>query len=300
MLGLKLDITLPPGALEALRAGLAEAWWAGCAAGAGLGLAAGLLLGLLLARGGDSVRSRLLPLLAVLALAAGGWWLWQRPRVTPPATPAVEPAPPAPKRPWRPRAEQLVGRITLGGQIGPDGQEVDCDLPLEQRLRNIGSRVDGAGMCVSTSITMSARWHNLRDWTTWRDWCARFPGGGYPSKMDRQIKQYATERGITAPPYLQYEGRDLGVLRQALKAGLLPSVTYAGRDGVRYRGTIAHMVCLVYLSDSAAAIMDNNGPAAELIWMSAAEFAERWTGGRSGWAFIWLAPPPPPVPRNGR
>lgn len=195
-------------------------------------------------------------------------------------------------------ASQPVGKITLGGDIGPGGEEVQVHLPLSQRMRNVGSSVDGAGMCVSTSITHAARWHNLRDWYSWRDWCAKEPGGSFPAKTDRQIKKFAQEKGIPAPLYLQYEGRDLNILRQMLGAGLLPSVTYSGRDGVRYRGTIAHMVNLVYLDDKTACIMDNNGPPAELIWMSAQEFAERWTNGRSGWAHVWIVPGPPPPPRN--
>jgi hypothetical protein len=35
----------------------------------------------------------------------------------------------------------------------------------------------------------------------------------------------------------------------------------------------------------------------ELVWMSAQEFFERWTGD-GGWAVILLAPPPTPPPRG--
>lgn len=194
------------------------------------------------------------------------------------------------------------GKISLGGQVGPDGKtEVAIDLPLDQRMRNIGSRVDGLGMCVSTSITHSARWHNLRDWREFRDWCAKYPGGSYPSKTDKQVKQYAQEKGITCPEFLQYEGNDPAIIVAALKAGLCPAITYDGRDGVRYQGHIEHMVNVVYLSreTNLAAIMDNNGKAEDLIWMSFDEFVERWTSkGRGGWVFLWLVPPPPPPPCN--
>lgn len=258
-----------------------------------------------------------------LALASVfGWVAWNHyhqtcpdcepepvlPTPAPSPQPDPKPTPIAPKpkpKPWGNCTETVVsydsgriGKPVLGGQVGPDGQEVHVDLPLSQRMRNIGSKVDGAGMCVSTSMTHSARWHNMRDWYTWRDWCAKYPGGGYPSKMDKQIKQYCSEKNLPVPPYLQYEGKDAGILDEAFRNGLLPSVTYAGRDGVRYSGTIAHMVNLVYLDAKSAAIMDNNGKPEDLIWMSRDEFVARWTNGGSGWAFFWLLPGPPPPPKN--
>lgn len=195
-----------------------------------------------------------------------------------------------------------MGKISLGGQVGPDGKtEVVIDLPVDQRMRNIGSKRDGLGMCVSTSMTHAARWHNMREWLTFRDWCAEFPGGGYPSKMDKQVREFAKEKGIPCPMFLQYEGTDPTIIEEALAAGLCVSNTYCGRDGVRYSGHISHMVNTVYLSrkNNLAAIMDNNGKAEDLIWMSFDEYVERWTdGGRGGWVFLWLVAPPPPPPCN--
>lgn len=246
-----------------------------------------------------------------LAFAASREGARKPEKTAPPGKPT--PAPEKPKEPRRPRWEAVgasveaeeagdtvpaVGKPSLGGQVGPDGEEVQIDLPLGQRMRNIGSHRDGAGMCVSTSMTHAARWHNLRGWKEWRDWCAQFPGGGNPYKMDRQIKQFAQEKSVPVPPYLQYQGRDMAVLEQALKNGILPSVTYSGRDGVRYRGPISHMVNLVYLGPKSAAIMDNNGRPEDLIWMSRGEFFDRWAGRGSGWAHFWLLPGPPPPPRR--
>ena len=45
------------------------------------------------------------------------------------------------------------------------GEELTCDLPASEHLRNIGSDVDHSGMCVMTSIETSARWHGERTWT---------------------------------------------------------------------------------------------------------------------------------------
>jgi hypothetical protein len=195
-----------------------------------------------------------------------------------------------------------AGKISLGGQVGPDGKsEVAIDLPVDVRIRNIGSHVDGLGMCVSTSMTHAARWHNLRAYWNFRDWCAKYPGGGYPGKMDKQVKQFAQDNHCECPAYVQYTGNDATIICQALQAGLCPSCTYDGRDGVRYSGHIDHMINVVYLDrgTNLAAVMDNNGKPEDLIWMSYDEFVERWTSkGRGGWCFLWLVPPPPPPPCN--
>lgn len=189
---------------------------------------------------------------------------------------------------------------TIAGPMGPDGKtEVTCDLPADQRLKNIGSRVDRAGMCVASSWEMAMRYQGLDTLRGFRDWCAGFPGGGYPAKLDEQIRKFCDQKTLSVPDYLQYEGRDPSILRDALKGGRMAAVTYSGRDGARYAGPIAHMVCLVHLDEQWACLLDNNGIGEnELLWLRSADFLERWSGSGSGWAVVFLAPPPPPVPRN--
>jgi hypothetical protein len=192
-----------------------------------------------------------------------------------------------------------VGRIVEGGPVAADGTEVACDLPVSQRIANIGSKVDRTGMCVMSACEMSARWANLECLRGLRDWCAREPGGGYPAKVDRQLRAFCAARSQPVPSYLQYEGRDEAVLRAALATGRMPAVTYAGHDGVRYSGPIAHMTNLVHLDERWAVVLDNNAIGEEqLLWMTPAEFLDRWRGKGNGWAVIFLAPPPPPIPRN--
>ncbi len=180
------------------------------------------------------------------------------------------------------------------------GLEVQVDLPLGQRIKNIGSHRDGAGMCVFSSCEMSLRWQNEEAWRGWRDWCAeRYPGGGYDTKVDKLIAAYAKAKQIPVPGYLQYSGTDTSVLTAALASGRLPAVTYAGRDGVHYRSSIAHMVNLVYFDGKKACILDNNFIGEnDLVWMDASEFVSRWTSGGSGWCVVFFAPPPPLPPRN--
>lgn len=235
-------------------------------------------------------------------------------------TPAPQPDPspcpgpgPCPKRPsprvidQRPlgsplvecgKAGALVGKITLGGPVGPDGTEVAVDFPQGEDIRNIGSRRDGAGMCVMSSVEMAARWAGLEQMRGLRDWCAREAGGAYPAKVDDQLARFCKAKGIDCPAYVQYEGRDPAILDLVAKTGRAAGVTYNGRDGVRYRGSIAHMVMQAGLTGSYGTVYDNNGRPGELIWLPRGDYLERWTGGGGGWAFVWLAAGPPAPPRN--
>jgi hypothetical protein len=197
-----------------------------------------------------------------------------------------------------------VGKISLGGPVAPDGKtEVQVDLPVEQRIKNKGGS-DGAGLCVNSSIEMAARWAALEQMRGLRAWSEQHPGGSYPSKVDKQLKEYCQAKGIQCPDYIQYEGSDPAILELALKTGRLAAVTYSGRDGVRYKGPISHMVTLAHFDGQWACVLDNNGNHPngvgenELLWMTPDEFISRWKGQGGGWAFVWLEPGPPPVPRN--
>jgi uncharacterized protein (TIGR03000 family) len=152
--------------------------------------------------------------------------------------------------------------------------------------------------CVFTSIMHSARFQNERRLWNFQTDMRKEPGGGYPSKVDAMIARYGA-----GTPYVQHEGADLEFLYAAVHTGRMPAVTYDGFD-MHYRGPISHMVNLVYLgapdaNPRMAAILDNNfvGPN-QLVWMTAAEFKQRWVGRGGGWAVVLLAPPPPPVPHN--
>lgn len=214
---------------------------------------------------------------------------------TPKPQPPVSPDKPRPKRPWGEPATPSVEGISLGGNVAPNGTPAQIDFPLSQHIENIGSTVDGAGMCVMSSIEMGARWQNIEPMRGLRNWCAQQPGGGYPSKVDKQLREYFDKIGAKYD-YVQYEGTDLSILQLALRTGRFPSVTYAGHDQVRYGSTIAHMVCLCHLDSQVAGVWDNNGKPGEIIWMNVGEFKTRWTNGGTGWAVVWIAPPPPPVP----
>lgn len=183
-----------------------------------------------------------------------------------------------------------VGGRQLGDKI------VAVDLPDSEHLRNTGGS-DGSGLCVFTSIDHAARYQNVPALIGFRDYMTRFPGGGYPQKVDQYIPKMANSKGVGTPDYVQHTGGDEAFLRLALKTGRYPCVTYAGRDGVFYNGSIAHMVNLVYLTDTDAAIHDNNYPR-KYLWMSREEFLQRWRAMGGGWALVLLGSPPPPIPVN--
>lgn len=210
-------------------------------------------------------------------------------------------------------AADAVGTLSVGGPTSPDGKtEVTCDLPVELRQKNIGG-TDGAGLCVFTSIEHAARFQNeQRLWNFQKD-MSHERGGGYPQKVDAMIAKYGTSYALangvpcskhdpgaiaTHARYVQFEGGDPSILKAAIATGRMPGVTYNGHDP-HYRGTIAHMVSLIYLDDAQACILDNNFINADsLVWMSYQDFLARWKGNSGGWAVVLLAPPPPPPPKN--
>lgn len=197
--------------------------------------------------------------------------------------------------------EKAIGAIRVGGPTSPDGQaEVTCDLPVSERKQNIASK--GLGCCVFRSMDHAARWQGVPQLVGFPEWMMKkgIPGGGYPAKVKELIERISKDRGMEAPGYLQYEGKNPSILREAIASGRMPGVTYNGHDP-HYAGTIAHMVNLVHLDDRRACILDNNFIGDnELVWMTPQEFFQRWTGGGNGWTAILINPPPPPPPHNAK
>jgi hypothetical protein len=253
-------------------------------------------------------RRVLLVLLAGLLL---WWYAHQQPLVRfgppdrPPAPPDTKPAPVKPKKPRPcpgpgpcPREEpQAGGRPVEGGRISPDGAvEVVCDLPAEERKKNIASQ--GLGCCVFRSLDYAARWQQVPELYDLPEKMreAGIAGGGYPEKVAQILRQFGPEVS-----YLQDTSGDAGILEAILKTGRMPCVTYNGHD-CHYPGGIAHMVCLPYFDRQTgwACVSDNNYPgASEMVWMSPEDFLKRWKGGGgSGWVVCLLKSPPPPIPHN--
>jgi hypothetical protein len=175
--------------------------------------------------------------------------------------------------------------------VSPDGVRAVCDIPVSQHIRNTGGS-DGAGLCVFTSIEHSGDWHGVNHLTGFQRWMTRKPGGGYPEKVDKMLAEYCREKRVPVPAYVQHTDGDEVVLDAAVAAGLMPCITYGGRDDF-YRSGIYHMVNLVHLDDKRACIVDNNRPGT-FLWMTRAELLTRWRSMQGGWVFVLLASPPPP------
>lgn len=182
--------------------------------------------------------------------------------------------------------------------LAPDGTEVQIDLPSQFHLKNRGGS-DGAGLCVWCSLQHAAIWQDVRPFQDVFKWHWKYPGGGWPDRVDKDFAKMCQEQGKPVPDYIQYQGKDISILKLALKTGRMPCVTYAYSPTGRYGGArIAHMVNLVHLDDRWCGILDNNYPG-RVEWFDAKQFPGVWTGGRgSGWAVIYLNPGPPPPPHN--
>lgn len=204
-------------------------------------------------------------------------------------------------QPPKPVQQVIDGRIVYGDFVyGADGAVVDgnvhngvelqIDLPASQHVKNFGAPLDNKGLCVFASMTMAARWHNVRPLFDVIHKIDR--GGGWPDKVDGVFKKYAPHLR-----YVQYQGTDPAMLDKALSEGRPACVTYG--YGERYRmQTIYHMVMLVHLDSEWAAILDNNYTGT-YEWMPRQEFLRRWVHpSGTGWAYVMLAPTPPPVPHN--
>lgn len=180
--------------------------------------------------------------------------------------------------------QDAIGRPTVGGPVSPDGKHyVACDLPADLRTVNVGG-IDGAGLCVPSSIGHAARWQNeKRLWNFQRDW-RQEKGGGWPEKVEVMIDKYGKDTS-----YLQYVGNDPAVLELALKTGRMPAITYGGN----------HMVNVVYLDADWFCVLDNNHVGAnELRWHQRDEGLSLWRQGGQAWTVVLLAPRPPAPPHN--
>jgi hypothetical protein len=200
---------------------------------------------------------------------------------------------------WLALASAIVAPLYGGPQAGGpayDGQSVTCHFPTAEHLANKTGR-DGLGLCVFTSLDHAARWANEPLLIGLRDHMTTQEGGGWPEKVDRVIHQRAQAGNTRWAGYLQHTGGDVEFLKKALRTGRYPCVTYAGSDGVFYRGPIHHMVNLAYLGERLAAIQDNNFPG-RWLWLPTDAFLQRWRASGGGWAIVLLKAGPPPIPVN--
>jgi hypothetical protein len=209
-------------------------------------------------------------------------------------------------------AQEAGTGASVGGPVSPSGVRAQAPIAKELHLRNkVGT--NGLGLCVFTSIELLAIYLNVPELAGLRDWMTRYPGAGWPAKVDEMIARICKERGAAKPAYLQVQGDDLAILELCLKTGRPCAVTYGWSSTGRYKDRtgrviwIDHMVDLAHAKGDEWAIIDNNHPGS-WEWMTRAEFQKAFSCvGRpvpprqakpQGWAFILLASPPPPAPAD--
>lgn len=264
---------------------------------------------------------RTAPVLLVVALVGlAGCEMQPAPPIVPPLTPIPEPAPlpdpPCPpNRPWPPRQEPGSGSQDLedNNHVAPDGKtEGQVDYPDGEWMRNIGSKIDGAGMCVFTSAEHAFRNQGLDEFRGFRDWCAAaYPGGGYPDKLHKLILAFCKAKGIQTTQdggvtwiirprtgerftYIQYEGAAMSLAEAGLREGILMCSTLyrSPRYGA---GIIYHMVNLAHWGPGGyGAILDNNYKPYEWDTMRGMEPRLKLQGTVWLVAVIRQGPPPPP------
>lgn len=205
---------------------------------------------------------------------------------------------PSGARPATAPIEAVSDKSTVDGP-SHEGEILSCYLPESDQIHNIGSFVDGAGMCVMSSIEMAARLNGMDEFRGLRDWCARIEGGGAsPTKVDRQLRAYCRMKSIGVPDFVQYEGANPEAILDACdKSGRMACITYGYSP--RYGRTIQHMVCAPRFGVQAA-VLDNNFPGENSYeWMSREELLQRMKHPKgSAWVFVWLTAGPPPAPKN--
>lgn len=191
-----------------------------------------------------------------------------------------------------------VGASWFVGGPTHEGFTAQTPLPNSLQMRNVGGS-DGAGLCVFTSIAHAARWQNVTALEDFQAFMRRYPGGGWPDKVDQMVKRLCTEKGVAVPAYVQVEGRDLDVIQAALDSGRMVSVTYSySRTGRYGGGVIAHMVNAVGMNSDWVVILDNNYIGLNnLEWVPRREFLGTYAyWQQSGWSVILLGYGPPPAP----
>lgn len=205
--------------------------------------------------------------------------------VPPPAKPLVKPAGPEPK-PKRPRWEAAPAPAVAGPSAGDAEPAVDLlAMPQQLRPRNIASK--GLGCCTFRSAEYLARWQEVPQLYGLPEWMRDhgIAGGGTPSKQADMVARISADRGMPAPAFVQYEGRDPSFIELALKTGRPVGITWQAN----------HMLVCVHLDAQVGMIVDNNDPHRVQVFPRAT-FLSKWTAGGGGWCFVLLASPPPPPP----
>lgn len=190
-------------------------------------------------------------------------------------------------------AQQPEGRrevVTSAPRLG--SLVANAPIPPDLHIENQGSDVDGAGLCVISSILANGRYQGVpgleaaKDSALWRAAMAA-PGGYYPEKLERLLKEVLPDE-----KWFSWEGEGTDLVKKYSAEGYPVGITM--NTGELYGGQpIHHMVSNVHADDRVACYVDNNDPG-NFHWITDAEASRRFPDGGKGWGFVWLRRPPTP------
>jgi hypothetical protein len=153
------------------------------------------------------------------------------------------------------------------------------NLPLVLRQKNwLGPQREGS--CTWASMLSLLRWqghYKMADWIR-----KNYGDGEWPDDMAQKLDKAGVR-------YAYVTNGDVEFLEWACKTRRGCGITVMGG---------AHMVCLVYLDDKWAALLDNNR-VEKFIWVPRETLIAEWKASL-GWAVTPVYSPCPPLPSYGR
>lgn len=162
--------------------------------------------------------------------------------------------------------------ILINAQSEPITRPI-IQIAQENREQNWTSEQD-EGSCVHASLVMLFRYQNQHEWADY--WRATYRGGEnhdtFIQKLEENEIPYATTYGKADISFLEWAMRT--------KRGCMVTTGRPDKKGRIWWGN--HMIVLVHLDDTEAAIIDPNRP--DIIsWMDRDRFIQEWIKSNS-WA----------------
>ncbi len=178
----------------------------------------------------------------------------------------------------------------------------DCIRPRHQLresdiIRNSASEVDGAGLAVQTTVEVMARMQEGPELKGFVSWCKARPGGCYPSKLDKQLNDFGSDRHLfKVPSHVDVRGKEgepdaFKMLAVWIKDRPV-MVTYFGGTDTRYKTKINHVVIVLDYDEKTdkACFLDTNfvEQGKRYQWTTATDLRKRITddGKNKPWVLI--------------
>lgn len=187
-------------------------------------------------------------------------------------------------------AQMPTGRrevVTVEPRLG--SIVANAPIPTRLHVRNEGSDVDQAGLCVIASLIANGAFQGvpglegLKASELWK--MAKAEAGGYYDEKLRNL----LKRVMPDEKWVSWEGTSTELLEEYSSRGYPLGTTMNTAELYQMQG-IHHMVSNGHVGPDVAMYVDNNAPG-EYHWITRAEFDRRYVDGAAGWTFVWLRRP---------